>query len=268
MAGSLALNVATVDAHATIATGASVNANGGNVTLRSTTDTSSTAKALPKEGTSGGKLGIGASVAINVATNSTRAEIEDGAVLSGANDLTLTATGKHAATTEAKGGAAGGTAVTPVVAIAVANNDTLARLGTLPCRRAQRRRQPEARTPKQDASADTSAEGDAQGTNTAVGASLGLTVDNDKVSALIARDVTAASGTVAMSAVGTSNSRTRAKAAARGAKDEDNAPANSSVDEQIGKQRKLGDDSATDASPRRRNRAPRRARRRRPPTAR
>ena len=247
VAGSLALNVATVDAHATIATGASVSANGGNVTLRSTTDTSSTAKALPKEGTSGGKLGIGASVAINVATNSTRAEIEDGAVLNGAHDLTLTATGKHAATTEAKGGAAGGTAVTPVVAIAVANNDTLARLGTLTSGALSVGGNLTLEA-KQDASADTSAEGDAQGSNTAIGASLGLTVDNDKVSALIARDVTAASGTVAMSAVGTSNSRTRAKAAARGAKDEDNAPADSSVDEQVGKQRKLGDDSATDAS--------------------
>ena len=48
-----------------------------------------------------------------------------------ADDLTLTATSSHDVTTLAKGGAAGKTAVTPVVAIAVVNDSATANLGAV-----------------------------------------------------------------------------------------------------------------------------------------
>ena len=67
---------------------------------------------------------------INIADNDTHAELSAGAALNGANNLTLLATSNHAMVTVAKGGATGGTAVTPVVAVSIATYDTHAMLGT------------------------------------------------------------------------------------------------------------------------------------------
>src|SRR5262249_25531294 len=136
LAGSVAINVVTDTTAATIATGANVTANDEAVTLKAENTTTETAEAKPggSGATTEGVLGIGASVAVNVVTARTSAAIQDGAVLEGASDLTLTATGSHTVTTTADNGAEAtgesGLGAGISAAIAVVNNSTTANLGT------------------------------------------------------------------------------------------------------------------------------------------
>src|SRR5690606_37843678 len=89
------------------------------------------AEATPADGgATGDTVGIGASVAIDVAINETRAAIENGATLDGAGSVEVFASGAHAAEVSAEAGAEGGIGLTPVVAVAVADNTTSALLGT------------------------------------------------------------------------------------------------------------------------------------------
>ena len=80
----------------------------------------------------GSATGVGASVALQVIhDNVVRAEVQDSAVLTGGSSLTVDAFGFREVLTKAEGGTAGGTAITPVVALLVSVNDHVtARLGT------------------------------------------------------------------------------------------------------------------------------------------
>ncbi len=216
VAGSLAINVATTKTEATIASGADVNVNGANVSLSASAKTKSTANALPKQDTTGKSLGLGASVALNITDNITRAAIEDTAILSGAADLTLSASGTHKMSTQAKAGATGGTAITPVVALSFANNDTLAEIGThgsplviTASLNAQS---------SQETSVSTKAIGAAEGSNAAVGASLALNVVADIALAQTARSITTTGGDITFGATSSSVSKSNAKASAKGGK--------------------------------------------------
>ena len=84
------------------------------------------------DGGVGTDLGIGASFALAIVNESTKATIADGAVLLGADDLTMTATGTSALATEAKTGAKSKTAVAPAIAIAIHNVYVGATIGTGP----------------------------------------------------------------------------------------------------------------------------------------
>ena len=82
----------------------------------------------------GGNLGIGASVALNIANTTARAELSDTAVITGTvNDITLSADSINKATTTstAGGNAAGGSGVGigGAISIAVLNTDTKAYIG-------------------------------------------------------------------------------------------------------------------------------------------
>ncbi len=81
VAGSVAINIVTNTSRALIEAGASVNANGGDVSLTALNNSSDTTLAFPGAGGQGGSLGIGASLALNIITNDTQAEIQDGAAL-------------------------------------------------------------------------------------------------------------------------------------------------------------------------------------------
>ena len=103
IAGSLAINTVDTSVSAAVKSGAGINLNGGSLTLTANSTTAAVASATPDDpGLTPADLGIGASVAINVASNTTFAGLEDGAVLTNTNDLTLTATGNHSATTTAE----------------------------------------------------------------------------------------------------------------------------------------------------------------------
>src|SRR5690606_29830297 len=95
IAASLALNLIDTESSAQIGSGANVTVTGGgSVSLAADNRTSTTAKALPTGGgATGGKVGIGASVALNIVANRSVAEIADTAVLTGADDVSLAANG-------------------------------------------------------------------------------------------------------------------------------------------------------------------------------
>ena len=117
VAGSFALNIAVVNTTAAILSdptggtpghaATTVNAGTGDVTINATSAAKSTASAIPAEdGTAtGSNVGVGASIALNLVTDTTIATIENTAILTGGDDLTLHAAGAHAMTTLAETGA-------------------------------------------------------------------------------------------------------------------------------------------------------------------
>ncbi|MCP4996438.1 MAG: hypothetical protein GY934_22085, partial [Gammaproteobacteria bacterium] len=102
---------------------------GSDVTLTAENNSESTVISKAVQ-TGDGKVGVGASVAINVGVNNTRAAIENGAYLTDGGALTLSANAGHDMTTKAEAGSAGGVALTPVAAVTVGINRTMARVGT------------------------------------------------------------------------------------------------------------------------------------------
>ena len=248
VAGSLAVNTLITSSEAVIegdednsGTGAKVNAGGDTVTLEATNQSTSkvSAQANVKNGSSGdpGTVGVGASIGVNVAVNTTRAEAEDKSTLTNVGALDMDALSVYTQNTEVTGGAAGSkVSITPVVAVAIAVNTTTARLGQ------------SADTldlsgnlnldANQKNSVTTKATGQAEG-DVAVGASLAAAVVVDRVSAGLDRDV-AADGSVAIAAQSDTSLTTSAKAGAKGAapvkKDaatgEEKPDAGTTVDEQ------------------------------------
>ena len=107
----------------------------GDVELSAENKTASTVVASAKQTGGASSAGVGASVALHIAPgNLTRAEIENGSTLTGADDVTLDATSSHTATNLSEAGAAstGSAAVAPTVAISIVNNDTYALIGGEP----------------------------------------------------------------------------------------------------------------------------------------
>ncbi|MCP4968831.1 MAG: hypothetical protein GY926_26835, partial [bacterium] len=191
--------------------------------------------------TGDGKVGVGASVAINVGVNNTRAAIKDGANLTDANNITLTAGSDHTASTEAKAGAAGGVAVTPVAALTVAVNNTHARLGS-GSKLTQAGDYSASATHRGSVTTKTDAE--AAGDKVGVGASLSVTSATDIVSATTDRDMDAGGG-ISFLADSQVASETEAKASAKGGKPADDGGDTTGGDKDVGgkidDQVKLGD---------------------------
>jgi len=234
VAGSLALNVVTTNAEAFVASGASLELHGANLVLEASSKTQITAKATPKEAATGESVGIGASAALNIGDNITKAEIQDSAAAIGASDITLSAKGSHKMTTQAKGGAEGGVAITPVVAISLANNDTIAQIGSASGGLSL--------TGNLDVTADhsstasTKAEGDTTSTgDAAIGASLALSLVGDLALASTARSVTAG-GNISFEAKSSGKSKSDAKASAKGGRTSSSS-GGSTVDSEASTQR-------------------------------
>jgi filamentous hemagglutinin family protein len=227
VAGSLALNVIDHRSTAIIATGADVDAAGGAVNIGATSRSDITAIAAPGQsgGASGTDVGVGASIAINVVANSARAELASGAKLAGADTLTVTAVGDHTLTTQAEAGATGNVAVTPVVALAISNNETIARLGGGdPITTAGDVLISASHT----SVSNTEAKGSTQGAKAAIGAAIAINVLNDTVLATSERNITRAGGGVTFLAAADTKANTLAVASSRGgpeAEDESGTPA-------------------------------------------
>ncbi|NNU43176.1 hypothetical protein [Ramlibacter montanisoli] len=186
------------------------------------------AKATGKQ-SGGGSIGVGASIAINVGETDTDALLGVDATLSGANDVTLEATSRNDMTTTAEGGSAGETAVTPVIAVTVSSNETIAKLGSLDPLIA-------ATTTVGDdldvkarhiGSVETKAEGDTESGDTGVGISLALSIGSDFAEASTARNLSAG-GLVAFNGRSVSSTSSNAKASVAGGDDEE--PAEGSPD--------------------------------------
>ena len=234
VAGSLAINIALIEAQATMGytppgalagTTQVTITGGGDVALTASTASSSTASAQPTDGGGvGTNVGVGISVAVNYAETATLARVADGVILIGASDLTLAATSDQTMTTDAKSGAKGSKAFTPVVAVSVTNNDTQATLGSGAAI---------VLTGGFSATADlknkvhAKAEGDTESNATGIGLSIVVTVVNDTAVATTGRDLDAKGGAVTFDTSTMSISDSVARAGAKGGQEEDSTGSHS-----------------------------------------
>jgi len=221
VAGSLAINIVNGNhTEAVVESGAVANVGSGNVTVKAENNEKDIASATASA--KGGDTGVGASVSLNVLLDSiTRAEIEDGARLTGGNDLLITADASRTVETAVAAGAKGGTAVTPAVSLVVLKNDrATARLGSTPDAGTQLFAG--SATIRATHTADvskTTAKAESEG-ETAVGADVAINVILEwSTLAEIARSISASS--VSITAQTTMNSGTKAEASASGASSDD-----------------------------------------------
>src|SRR5882762_9569535 len=214
-AGALAINIGLTSAAATIGHTVTLTGGSGDVALEAQNHVTNTAKASASQ-ESAGKTGVGASVALNIGETDTNALLGAEVNLTGAHDLKLDADSINQMTTAATGGSKGGTSVTPVVAISIADNDTNAKLAALTGTTNL--------TGALEANAshkggvDTEATGDTKSGKTGVGISLALSVATDRAFATTARNIDAV-GAVSFGARSVSFADSRAKASVAGGED-------------------------------------------------
>ncbi|MBT9459458.1 MAG: LEPR-XLL domain-containing protein, partial [Burkholderiaceae bacterium] len=241
VAGSLAINAGVLKAEALIAAGASITvAEGTTLTLKAETRSSDSAKANAKTTAGGEHEGAGASVAINVADTVARAAVEAGGKVNGAGSLKLDAQSSNTVVTEAKGGAEGGTAITPVAAITLAHHDTVAELRgdeALALKDV-------ALNAKHEGQADTTAEGTPTGTKSALGMAFATAFVVDNTRAAMDRALVLG-GALDLAASGKQTTNTTAKSSVKGGKAADKA-AEGDVDKEKAAQRAAVDDIAAD----------------------
>ena len=220
VAGSLALELAD------IVTSAEIKANqtrgppdqiNGNISLTAASSVSSTVKASASDPATG-TVGIGAGAAINSVNDTTTASIDDGALISGAKAVTLSATSTDSETTSASSGVSGSkdsdvvftadaaislpTVITSAT-IAGDSSQTLDASGAVSV------------TAKQTASVSTTAKADASTSDVVIGLALALAAPDDEVYATDTRELSGAA--VTFSATSTSTTTTEADASAAGA---------------------------------------------------
>ncbi len=130
VAGAVAINIVSDTSQALIETGASVNAHRGDVSVTSANTSTDTTTGTPLSPASGGSLGIGASLALNVISDTTQSEVQDGAALTNAGNVTVTAAGTHAIVTWSQNGASGKVALGGGIAIAIVSAPTTAYVGS------------------------------------------------------------------------------------------------------------------------------------------
>ncbi|MBL8225533.1 MAG: leukotoxin LktA family filamentous adhesin [Chromatiales bacterium] len=239
VAGSLAVNVVSADSAALLGAAAAVDAGGGAVLLQADNVVESSASATPADGGATGEtLGIGASVAVNVASNAARAELADGAGLDGAGSLSLLANGSFTTSTEAEAGSAGGIALTPVVAVTLADNRSIARIGSgLPLVLAGELLVEASHTGLTTSQAQAEAAGD----KVAIGASVAVNVASDVALATTLRDVESTGGGITFRATSAAATDASAKASAKGGKEEtEGETPEDGVDQEVGKQLSVG----------------------------
>src|SRR5262249_40362418 len=149
----------------------------------------------------------------------------------------------------AEGGSSGDTAVTPVIAITVSNNDTNATIGTL-AGQTLTATGAVSLAAAHEGSTLTKAEGDTESGKTGVGISLALTVGDDSAIATTNRDLTSG-GAMTFSARTVSSNESSAKASVAGGKDSsgggDGGAGGGNVDSQVGNQRNFANSRSSSA---------------------
>jgi hypothetical protein len=245
-AGALAVNVLVADTTAEVRAPTAVTLN-GNVSLTAISGFTNTAKA--EANGAGGSTGIGASVAVNVVDDTTVAQVEDGAVLNGVHDLTLTATSNDSMTTTANGGQdPGGTSSSFSLgfsaAISISNITTNATIGTGGLILLTGKLDS---TATQTASVTATAKGASSGGNVGIGAAITVTLANHLVDALIKRSLTA-TGNITMKALGTSTVTSSATASSKGAKGEGGDSSGKNTNQKGDDQLNLGKGKSKDTS--------------------
>ena len=241
VAGALAINSTIADASATVGDNVAVDANNTDLTISAASTTESTATATPLEDdVSGESVGVGASIAMSIADHTTKAALGD-ANTNQVRDVNVSSNSHHDVLTTATSAAAGGTAVAAVVALTIANEDTLAELagssGLVSAGDVSV-------TAEHTGSAVTTAAGDSEGAGTAaVGAAVALNFVDERTEVPVARPIHAGQD-VTLVAQGVSVNRAMAMASAEGT--EGDGGGDPEVDGQASDQRSAGDQAATD----------------------
>ena len=219
VSGALAVNALDSKAIAQVSPGVSLALSDGAVVIQSNDLSTATAIAMPATATAGspnGQLGVGASIALNLVSTTSTAALSDGVNLPAPGSLTLDAEATHAVVTQAAAGAAGGIAVTPVVAISLIADQTSATIGALTTPITTNGAV--SVTAAQWATALTTGSGAVAGGKAAVGATLATAIIDDSVVATTGTTIIAA-GDVTFSAKGASLSVVSAVASPSGAGD-------------------------------------------------
>ena len=252
IAGSVAIDIITINTTALIHDDGSrgppttINANGGDVSLTAVSTSTSTVSATPKidTGGTGDTVGIGLSVGLNIVNDTTTAALEDSSVLTGAHNLSLTATTTDTMSTFAKNGAGGEVAVDADVAISlstvttsttIGHGSTLTATGSISANATQ------------TAKVTTNAEGAAKGSDVGVGAALSLAIATHLVQSTTYRDLVAG-GDVTFGAFGASSSEVDSTSSAAGGKSKSSSSSDHDGDtnQQANNQLDFGKQTATD----------------------
>ncbi|WP_312523058.1 hypothetical protein [Anaerospora sp.] len=221
LAGSFALNSVTSNATAEIKDGATIDVhqdavNTGSVTIEAENRTTSKASATPQgKGGTGGSLGLGASIAMNIETNKAIAELNGD--ITGADDVTLKALGNHVIRTTAEAGAAGGIAITPVVGLSVVDNIATASINEIGNGNLLKVTGDINVSASNTGDTITIAKGAADGGKAAVGLAIAVNVINDAANAMTARNINAG-GNVTFDAKASGSAAADATASAAGGK--------------------------------------------------
>ena len=218
IAGAVAINIVLNDqTQALVGAGTHATLSSANVTVKAQANELDLAKS-DTQAEDAKSVGVGAAVALNVLTSTeTRAEVENGAVLTGGANVDVEALSRRQVETEVVSGATGDdTSVAPGVALLVLTDEhTTARLGTAPSGLTATG----SITVKASHDAEYSATAKAVAAgSTAIGASIALNIvpsGDWSTLAEIARDVTGAS--VDVLADSSINSEAKADATATGA---------------------------------------------------
>jgi hypothetical protein len=229
VAGSLGLNIVDKFTHAEIRTGASINADGTDPDEEGSTISieanNSVINIATANATISGKsdVGVGLSVALNLADTATTALVQDSVSLANVNSLDFAATTSPTTRTKAEAGASGqDVSIGGAVAITLADTVTTARLGTGSAIAIDGTLDLVAT--ERNGTVLTTADGVAAGKDVGVGAAVALALTSDEAFALSERSVTAAGidrSTIEASTV--ARVETNAKAGAKGVKQESGA---------------------------------------------
>src|SRR4029077_8086304 len=247
IAGALALNIIANDTEATVPGGATVNLHTNDLTLKAMSNEEDGAKA--DSDAKAGKVGIGASAAINVLVhNTTRAAVEDGATINcdvaGCGAFEISADSHHDVSTEDKAGSesTGAVALAPSVSIAIVEDQTTAYLGAGAALEFTGDAKIEA---AEDLSSQLKADAAAAGKDVAIGAAVSINLIEPTTLAKVARDLTA--GSITISASTDSSSEPKTMASAQGEKDVDKSSGKQSND-QVDKNGNTAGNTPTDGS--------------------
>ena len=252
VAGSVALNLVNSNtSQAAILGGASVSLTGSSpdVTITAQNNTSSTATANSTS-LGAGKVGVGASFAMNQVPAVTLAQIGDTVTLSGARNVTLSSTSNDTMSTSVQTGASGGkVGLAPGVALSLPTNTTTSSLGTGGTLIISGNF---SETATHSGSTSSTADGSAAGGSAAIGAAIAITVGNDVTTSSVAKSVTTG-GSFTLNASNTaSSSATSTASAVGGSSDTSTGGANggsSDVQGQVSSQLTGVDPSASKDSP-------------------
>ena len=247
VAGALAVNLSDSRTASSIDDSAWITAGTGGVTVSAQSASRDEAKASPKDDASGSDVGVGASVAINVALAETAAEIPDATINTGGG-LNVSATGSHTAKTEASAGAQGGVAVSPAVALSVVANRTIASVNSIDVNEDVSVQQNSSIKATNTGSVQTTAKGRSTGHNAAIGAPVALTFAEDTAEAVLGGGLVSNGGSITIEASSSTSAETSSEAGAKGGQRKQPGDPDDGVDKKIEDQKELAREKTVEAA--------------------